>query len=251
MTDTTSYPEAEAYRRRHDGLLPRLWWRLRSHPLIQRWVHPYWRRQPVPELAARLVNTIGDPHRGEVTSDLRAFRHVDEDRAVGWLKKNGVGRILDVGCGCGRTLKRLEEHGFEMAGITINPEEVERADHPEVHLMDIQADLEAAPLQGQCFDAAISFDCLEHLENPLAGLRNINRLLAPEGVLIAYIPPVRWVECEYHTIVYTPRQMRWLLNLTGFDLERKTGFYSLGSKGVTYYARKKYSSRLVYPGVMH
>lgn len=100
----------------------------------------------------------------------------------------------------------------------MNPKEVNLAQHPRVSLCDIQSQNIDTAFPGKLFDAIVSFDCLEHLELPLLALRNINRLLKPQGLFIAYIPPARWTECNYHVIVYTPRQFRWLLNLAGFDL---------------------------------
>ena len=97
------------------------------------------------------------------------------------------------------------------------------------------------------FDAVISFDCLEHLENVTSGLRNINAVLKPGGEFICCVPPERWIECDYHVVVFTPRQMKWLLNLTGFRLTGTEGRYR--GKGVTYYTVKESTDQLK-PGIM-
>lgn len=227
--------------------------------LIPKWVlrdaanrltHPYWRRRGVPLQSLRRAETIGPGDRREKTVSRRPFKRVDRRRVLAALRAAGARTILDVGCGDGGLVRHLESLGFEAHGVTINPEESQLAGHDRVYLVDIQADLAGTPLAGRLFDAVLSFDCLEHLDTPLAALRNINALLPTDGVFIAHIPPVRWTECDYHTIVYTPRQFRWLLNVTGFELEHKQGRHRFTNRGTTYYARKRYADRMVYPGVL-
>lgn len=244
----TSHSPASSLRRSWAARASR-WWIVQE--LLARWTHPYWRRRVVARAATDLVDTIGRLGKPEKTSQLRAFRNVPERWVVELLRREGAHRILDVGCGVGETLRRLESLGFHVHGVTINPEEIRLASHPRIHLMDIQGDLEATPLAGACFDAILCFDCLEHLVSPLEGLLTMNRLLRPEGVLLVYLPPAGWTECEYHVLIPDPRQLRWLLNLAGFDLEQRRGRHRLSGRGVRYVGRKKSSGGPVYPGVLH
>jgi SAM-dependent methyltransferase len=181
----------------------------------------------------------------EKLSNRRAFKRVDQRRVVEALHRSGATSVLDVGCGIGNTVARLLELGFEARGLTVNPDEA--AASPVADLLEV-ADVQDRPaLAGAPFDAAVSFDCLEHLERPLDGLRGINALLRPGGLLVCYIPPEKWTECDYHVIVYTPRQMAWLLNLAGFRLRDRRGRFR--GKGVTYYATKE-SNGQIEPGKM-
>jgi SAM-dependent methyltransferase len=225
------------------------WWVFQE--LLARWRHPYWQRREVERPATDLVDTIGRLGKPEKTSQLRAFRNVSEAWVVKLLRRERAQRILDVGCGAGETLRRLENLGFRVDGVTINPEEVRLARHPRIHLVDIQGDLGATPLAGARFDAILCFDCLEHLVSPLEGLLTMNRLLEPEGLLLVYLPPAGWTECEYHVLIPDPRQLRWLFNLAGFDLEQRRGRHRFSGRGVRYLGRKKRSGGLVYPGVLH
>ena len=187
------------------------------------------------------------PHEKKL-SPRRAFKRVDEARVVCTLRQAGVKTVADVGCGIGNTVARLVEHGFDAIGLTVNPNEIAASRVAgRLILADIQAPPPEPLRQRLPLDAAVSLDCLEHLDNPLAGLMNINALLRPGGVFIAYLPPQKWIECDYHIVVYTPRQMKWLLNLAGFDLRATQGRYR--GKGVTYYALKAGTGQLR-PGKM-
>lgn len=216
-----------------------------------RLTHPYWRRRPSDALQAPRVRaqTIGVGEHEEKTSARKPFRRISREELVGVLNAEKAQRILDVGCGVGNLIKVLGDEGFEAHGLTINPEEVARKAHEHVHLGDIQAD-PAGWWTGERFDVVLTFDCLEHMEQPMVALRNINALLKPDGLLLVYLPPSRWTECDYHIICYTPRQFRWMLNLAGFDLEQRTGRHFFSRRGTFYYGRKKKDRGLVYPGVL-
>jgi len=181
----------------------------------------------------------------EKLSNRRAFKRVDEKRVLRAFADRGVRSVLDVGCGVGNTVARLRELGFDAWGVTINPDEIAASKVADrLFAGDIQA---KRSVPNAPFDAIISLDCLEHLENPLAALRNINAMLRDGGLFVCYIPPEKWIECDYHVIVYTPRQMRWLLNLSGLRLTDCRGRYR--GKGVTYYCVKESAGQLE-PGPM-
>jgi len=188
-----------------------------------RLTHPYWRRKTISSINPTRITTAEVLGKSEKISSRRPFKRVNKKQVLQMLRKEGAKSILDVGCGVGNLVRYLESKGFELCGITNNAEEQRLANHHRIYFFDIQEDINESPLRDTTFDAVLSFDCLEHLEKPLKALRNINALLKPDGLFIAHIPPARWIECDYHLIVYTPRQFRWLLNLTGFDLERKDG----------------------------
>lgn len=166
----------------------------------------------------------------EKFSDRPPFYLANKDEVLYFLR--GARRIIDIGCGVGKTAKFLEERGFAVTGLTINEEERKaKAFTGPMLVGDIQ-DFQA----GEAFDAAILWDVIEHLAAPVLALRNINRLLPMHGKLVLYVPSEEWQECDYHVIVPTERRMRWLLNLEGFRVRATSTLEN--RQGIIYYAFK-------------
>jgi len=102
-------------------------------------------------------------------------------------------RILDVGCGAGALGKVLkEERGAEeVCGIEFMEEAYSRAINvlDRVYLGNIET--MALPFEDLYFDCIICADVLEHLVEPEAVLRKLDRVLAPHGVVVISIPNAR------------------------------------------------------------
>lgn len=95
--------------------------------------------------------------------------------------------ILEFGAGTGSLLKILRGAGFTgritAADILARPSDI----GGDIHW--IEGDLnEPLPVGDDSFDAVISTEVVEHLENPRAMFREFARLLRPGGVLIVTTP---------------------------------------------------------------
>jgi 2-polyprenyl-3-methyl-5-hydroxy-6-metoxy-1,4-benzoquinol methylase len=93
-------------------------------------------------------------------------------------------RILDAPCGGGRLSRLLQECGYDVAGVDLNPDAREllgEAFHP-VDLCD------RLPFPNESFDCVVSAEGIEHLENPAVFLRELHRVLRPEGLLLLTTP---------------------------------------------------------------
>jgi len=96
-------------------------------------------------------------------------------------------RILDVGCAHGRILKFFRERtDWHMVGVEPIAEVAAEAKltGAEVHV----ATLENAHLPENHFDVVLMSHVLEHIENPDLTVREVHRILKPEGHLIAFMP---------------------------------------------------------------
>jgi len=98
--------------------------------------------------------------------------------------------VLDAGCGKGRHLRLVAQHGArEVIGIELGPAvEVamrNTADLENVHV--IQGDLTQPPVRPTSVDVVYSIGVLHHLGEPVAGFRALASLLASGGLLVAWL----------------------------------------------------------------
>jgi len=91
-------------------------------------------------------------------------------------------RILDVGAAFGILLRTAREAGWDASGVEIAPDcaaEASRLSGVPV----VAGDFTRVPLEGS-FDVIVMLDVIEHLRDPMAGLRRAYELLSPGGILL-------------------------------------------------------------------
>ena len=97
------------------------------------------------------------------------------------------GEILDFGAGTGVLMGRLLASGFN--GTVTGADMLPRSAGIRDGIRWIQTDLnEPIPLAAASFDAIVSAEVIEHLENPRAVFREFRRLLRPHGRLLLTTP---------------------------------------------------------------
>lgn len=102
-------------------------------------------------------------------------------------------RVLDCGCGGGEFGLALKRRGAkEVCGIEI----VERAyvfakQNLDDALLGSIEQMEL-PWDDEHFDCVVFGDVLEHLIDPVAALKKVSRVLAPDGVIVISIPNIRF-----------------------------------------------------------
>jgi len=94
-------------------------------------------------------------------------------------------KVLDVGCGVGAYSTVAKKCGARMVvGIDINREYVRKASLDNKLL----ADACALPFKGSCFDIILMIEVLEHLSFETKALKEVNRLLTENGLLLLSSP---------------------------------------------------------------
>lgn len=131
-------------------------------------------------------------------------------------------RILDLGGGMGRiavplaarhrlTLCDISERMLEMAAA-----EARRTGVPDGHLTLGRLDArEPLPFAAASFDGAIALDLLVHLPEPVAALRELRRVLRPEGVLLVDMTNANPLWTLRYPRYVGRRPARWLATLRG------------------------------------
>lgn len=94
-------------------------------------------------------------------------------------------RVLDAGCGGGRTSAWLVEQGAELVGIDVSPELLRLAQERLPSATFVVGDLaEPLPFADDSFDVAVSSMAMHYLRDWVPTLRELRRVLRPDGALV-------------------------------------------------------------------
>ena len=132
-------------------------------------------------------------------------------------------RILDVGCGTGANLRMLSEFGAA-EGVDVSAEALEfcRARG----LVEVkQGAAERLPFADATFDLVTGLDVVEHLDDDIGGLREMRRVLGPDGRAVLFVPAFMFLwgvqdDISHHRRRYTLPELKQKLSEAGFKLER-------------------------------
>jgi len=126
-------------------------------------------------------------------------------------------KLLDVGCGTGW----LAEHFSDYTGIDGSPEAVAAAQSKGRSIT--QGDVnEPLPFEDASFDGVVLKDLLEHVDDPVAVVLEVHRVLRPGGLVFASSPDAqRWVWDDYtHRRPFTRKGFRLLFADQGFTVQQ-------------------------------
>ncbi len=96
--------------------------------------------------------------------------------------------VLDVGCGIGGSSRILaRDYGFAVTGITISPQQVQRAQQLTQEELDVQFlvdDAMALSFPDASFDVVWSIEAGPHMPDKAIFAKELMRVLKPGGVLV-------------------------------------------------------------------
>lgn len=133
-------------------------------------------------------------------------------------------RILDVGCGTGANLEMLE--GFGRAeGVDVSEDALRFCS--DKGLAARKGLAEELPFEDGAFDIVTALDVVEHLDDDMAGLAEMYRVVKKGGFALVFVPAFMWLwgvqdDVSNHRIRYTKKQIIGRLENAGFEIERAT-----------------------------
>lgn len=143
-------------------------WRADRHPTVRRdWFHRF------------VLDPIFDPKanpRPEVALSLL----------------RGGRRLVDIGCWNGGFLARVQRAGLyaELHGVDVVAEGVELARKRGFQAQVVDLNRDSLPFPDRHFDGVAILAVLEHVFDPHAMIREVHRVLRPEGELVIGVPNV-------------------------------------------------------------
>ena len=111
-------------------------------------------------------------------------------------------KVLDIACGEGYGSALLAETADQVLGMDIDQETVDRAQkkYKKENLSFRQGDAARISLEDASVDAVVSFETIEHIDEALQHqfLKEIDRILKPDGILIMSTPNKAVYSDRYH-----------------------------------------------------
>ena len=123
------------------------------------------------------------------------------------------GKVLDIGTGIGDLLRFRQN----TIGVDVNPETVKycQAQGFDARLMEI----DRLPFDSSSFDGVVLDNVLEHIENPVQLLKEINRVLTDGKIFIVGVPgALGYASDTDHKVFYSKEKM--------IDTITEMGFYT-------------------------
>ena len=136
-------------------------------------------------------------------------------------------RLLDVGCGTGFNLARLDKYGHA-TGVDISEEAVKfsRLRNCKDVLKIDKGDL---PFNNNTFNVVTVLDVIEHIDDDYAALSDYYRVMKDKGVLLITVPAYRFLWGAHDVAVdhrrrYVARDLKNKVEKAGFAVKRLTYF---------------------------
>jgi SAM-dependent methyltransferase len=157
-------------------------------------------------------------------SRLQAAPGKEEPAKAGTQNETQNLKILDVGCGTGANLEMLKAFG-EAEGVDVSDDALEFCRQKGLKVQKGLA--EEMPFADQSFDIVTALDVVEHLDDDIAGLKEMRRVMTDDGRALIFVPAFMWLwgvqdDISNHRIRYTKKQIVERLRIAGFAVERAT-----------------------------
>jgi 2-polyprenyl-3-methyl-5-hydroxy-6-metoxy-1,4-benzoquinol methylase len=144
------------------------------------------------------------------------------------LQAKPGGRLLEIGCGTGAVLQRMQQKGWCVTGLDFDEGAVcnARSKGLDVHY----GQLSAQGFADQTFDAVVMSHVIEHVPSPVELLIECHRVLKDDGVLVALTPNAvsslhnkygkywRGLEIPRHLQIFTPEALASIADKAGYTV---------------------------------
>ncbi|HSS22728.1 MAG TPA: class I SAM-dependent methyltransferase [Pyrinomonadaceae bacterium] len=138
-------------------------------------------------------------------------------------KADAALNILDVGCGTGANLEMLSEFG-NAEGVDVSAEALSFCVDRGLDKVKL-GEAEELPYSSDSFDLVTGLDVVEHLDDDVAGLKEMRRVLRGGGRAVVFVPAFMFLwgvqdDISHHRRRYTMSSLKELMRAAGLEVER-------------------------------
>jgi SAM-dependent methyltransferase len=189
-------------------------------PADQQWfeeIEEIYRSYSAYHQAGGMEQRVLDPTTGRLTQRSRVL--VNNLLALDGVAQSG--KVLDVGCGTGATLRAFSEGGdWRLFGLELDDRNLQRL--TSINNFDMLYTCAPADLPGQ-FTIVTMVHALEHFPEPMKTLRSLHSKIVSEGRLFVEVPDADANPFDYviadHMLHFNPRTLSTLIARAGFAVD--------------------------------
>jgi dTDP-4-dehydrorhamnose reductase len=161
---------------------------------------------------------------------MKIRRAIVSDNLTKYLtNKPGDTKLLDFGCGSGIFVDELSKQGFDSYGLDISAEAVKFGQLQGIKNLGV-IDAHKVNFPDNTFDAVLTLDVLEHLEDESWALAEMERVVKPGGIIVIMVPAYMFLwgvqdEVAHHYRRYTMGPLlKKVRKSTSFEILRRSYF---------------------------
>lgn len=151
------------------------------------------------------------------------------ERGQGWLTDPENTRVLDVGSGLGYNRKAFEEMSMQHFGVELSTDIIAKSKEAFGFETWHGTAFDLSKLTGgQKFDIITMWDVIEHIEDPVAAIKELRTHLTDSGVLVLRTPNLVAFEVDIlgdfyysfkfdHLRYFSPKSLAWAAKQAGLD----------------------------------
>lgn len=157
-------------------------------------------------------------------------RHLVHTLIKQWIGQTENPLILDIGCGTGAMAKDLQQYG-NVIGCDLRHTALEYCRKRSLSEL-VQGDITNLPFQDHSFDLIVALDILEHVPDDAAALKELRRVLKPNGRLVVTVPAYQFLWGNHdlalgHVRRYTARELKRKVKTANFRVSKMSHALSL------------------------
>lgn len=138
-------------------------------------------------------------------------------------------RLLEIGCASGSFLDQMAKKGWQVEGIEFSEKAAQAAIQLGYHVHI--GSLETAPKPEKPFDLIVGWMVLEHLHDPIAGLKKLRECATSQSWLVFSVPNAgslefrlfkdKWyaLQLPTHLHHFTPKTIKYVLQAGGWTID--------------------------------
>jgi len=124
---------------------------------------------------------------------MRVRRFIVQDILKFFIRtENKKPKILDFGCGSGYFVSKLQANGYDSYGLDISSEAIQYGKNQDIKNLDV-IDSHKINFPDNYFDAVLSLDVMEHLEDESWAIKEIERVLNKNGIAVVMAPAFKFL----------------------------------------------------------